>query len=254
MRKIYLLICIGCLASAFSPLTLAQNPAGVNVIGFSHGGKYFAFEEFGTNDDEDDKSPYSIIYIINVTQNSFAAAPFRADGFWYSKSIAPAIRNYGQTVKKRLKRFGINERYLDQIATTDLITDNLNSNIATQRPRNGETLPDEMKFITDSFLERDPTFSYDFYPNYEVKINTVLLSRENCGEFKRDMFSFEFSLARNKHKLLTLQTSRKVCADAYGIDQIGIYRNKFAAIVASLSKNSKGPDNRYSVVTGVIPD
>ena len=240
--------------AAFSSGTFAENPADVNILGFSHGGKYFAFEEFGINDDEDDKSAYSIIYIINVAQNSFAIAPFKADGFWYRKSTAPGIRNYGQAVKKRLKRFGIDERYLDQIITVDLMMDNLDTDKPTPRPRNGETLPHEMKFITDSFLERDPTMPDDFYPNFVVKINTVLLPRENCGEFKRDLFSFELSLSRNERKLLTLQTSRKVCADAYGIEQIGIYRNKFAAIVASLSKNSKGPDSRYSVVTGVIPD
>jgi predicted secreted protein len=254
MRKISRLICIGLLISAFSFVAFAQNPADVNVIGFSHGGKYFAFEEFGTGDDEDDKSPYSIIYIINVAKNSFAVAPLNADGFWYRKSTAPGIRNYGQTVKKRLKRFGIDERYLDQIITTDLMMDNLNTNNPTPRPRNGATLPHEMKFITDSFLERDPAMSDDFYPNFEVKLNTVLQPRENCSEFKRDMFSFELILNRNEKKVLTLQKPNKVCADAYGIEQICLYRNKLAVIVASLSKNSKGPDNRYSVVTGVFSD
>lgn len=254
MRKIWLLICIGLLTSAFSSVTFAENPAEVNVIGFSHAGKYFAFEEFGINDDDDDKSPYSIIYIINVAKNSFAVAPFKADGFWFRKSTAPGIRNYGKAVKKRLKRFGIDERYLDQIITTDLMMDNLNTENPIPKPRNGSTLPKEMKFITDSFLERDPTMSDGFYPNFEVKLNTVLLPRENCSQFKRDMFSFELILNRNALKVLTLQKPRKVCADAYGIEKICVYRNKLAVIVTSLSRNSKGPDNRYSVVTGVFSE
>ena len=254
MRKIFLLICIGLSASAFSSVTFAENPADVNVIGFSHGGKYFAFEEYGINDDEDDISPYSTIYIVNVANNSFAVAPFEANGFWYRKGTAPEIRNYGRVVKKRLKRFGIDERYLDQMTSTDLMMDNLNTGNPTPKPRTGETLPNEMKFITDLFLERDPNSPDEDFPNYEIKINTVLTPRENCIEFKRDMFSFEMSLSRNKHKVLTLQKFKKVCADAYGIEKICVYRNKLAIIVASLSKNSKGPDNRYSVVTGVIPD
>ena len=244
MSKISRLIYIALLASAFSSVTFAEDSADVNVIGFSQSGKYFAFEEFGTGDDVDDKSAYSIIYIINVAKNSFAIAPFKADGFWYRKSTSPGIRNYGQAVKKRLKRFGIDERYLDQIIFA----------YPMPEPRNGATLPHEMKFITDSFLERDPAMSDDFYPNFEVKLNTVLLPRENCSEFKRDMYSFELSLNRNERKLLTLQTSQKVCADAYGIEQICLYRNKLAVIVASLSKNSKGPDNRFSVVTGVFSE
>ncbi len=244
MKQISWLICIVLLTSAFSSVAFAEEPADVSVIGFSHGGTYFAFEEFGMGDDADDKSPYSTVYIINVAKNSFAVAPFKANGFWSRKGIAPAIRNYGRAVKKRLKRFGIVEGYIDQMTSV----------YPTPEPRNGATLPKGMKFITDLFLERDPTFPNDFYPNYEVKINTVLLPRESCSEFKREMFSFEMSLSRNKRQVLTLQKSKKVCADAYGIETVCRYRNKLAIIVASLSVNSKGPDNRFSVVTGVIPD
>ncbi len=254
MRKIYLLIGVFLFLAAYSSAAFAQSPANVNAIGFSHGGKYFAFEEFGTGDDENDKSAYSIIYIVNVAKNSFPVAPFKANGFWYRKSTAPGIRNYGRSVKKRLKRFGIDERHLDQIVSTDLMMVNLDTANPTPRPRNGATLPREMKFITDSFLERDPTFPDDFYPNFEVKINPVLSPQENCSEFNREMFSFEMKLFRNERQVLTLQKPQKICADAYGIEEICLYRNKLAVIVASLSKNSKGPDNRFSVVTGVFSE
>jgi Predicted secreted protein (DUF2259) len=232
--------------AVFSSFALADNPAQVDVIGFSQSGKYFAFAEYGNNDDKDDKSSYSIMYIINVAKNRLAVAPFRADGTWNIKGTRALHRIYGQDVKKRLRRFGIGEGFTDGTFSQALMVENLDSDKPTIRSRNRETSYNEMN-VRVNFgglnIERE----------FEVTLSKVLSPLENCIDFKRDMFSFELILKYKNREPLTLQNEGKVCADAYGIESVFVYRNKFAVVVASLSKNAKGPDNRYLVVTGAIP-
>jgi hypothetical protein len=247
MKKIQHIAFTFLVLAAFSSFALADNPAQVDVIGFSQSGKYFAFAEYGNNDDEDDKSPYSIMYIINVAKNRLAVAPFRADGTWNIKGTRALHRIYGQEVKKRLRKFRIGEGFTDGTFSQALMVENLDSDKPTIRSKNRETLYNEMN-VRVNFgglnIERE----------FEVTLSKVLSPRENCIDFKRDMFSFELIFKYKNREPLTLQNEGKVCADAYGIESVFVYRNKIAVVVASLVKNAKGPDNRYLVVTGKIDE
>ena len=76
MRKIQLLVCV----LLFSASVFAGDYAHFHFIGFSRDAKYLAFEEYGINDDVDDSSPYSNIYIVNVRENRWAIEPIQARG------------------------------------------------------------------------------------------------------------------------------------------------------------------------------
>jgi predicted secreted protein len=98
--------------AVFSSVTFAADYAHFHFIGFSNGGKYLAFEEYGINDDVDDSSPYSAIYIVNVDENKFAVLPIktildvypRAEWDEYETKVRSKNR---RRAKKQLKRFGI---------------------------------------------------------------------------------------------------------------------------------------------------
>lgn len=249
MRKNYLLYAVLILA-ALSSAALADDKADYYLIGFSQTGSYFAFEEYGVNDDADNQSPYSWIYIIKVGENTLAIPKFNANGV--SKKEKYYVRRiYGQSVKQKLKRFGIIEENLGSGFTVALPVIDSNSNNPEPRPRTGKTLPPDMEFTSGSELRNGER-------NFEVKLTPVLLPRESCDGYKRDMYSFEIKLWGEKDKVAILQKTGDVlkafgCTDAYGIDQVSVYRNKFVAVIAGFTQDSKGPDNRYLVVTGIIP-
>ncbi len=100
------------LLAAFSSVAFAGDYAHFHFIGFSNGGKYLAFEEYGINDDVDDSSPYSAIYIVNVDENNFAIPPFKLnlevydERDWDESETAVRAKNK-RRAKKQLKRFGI---------------------------------------------------------------------------------------------------------------------------------------------------
>ena len=77
MKKMILLILV---LLSFAAIAFAGDYAHFHFIGFSRDAKYLAFEEYGINDDVDDSSPYSNIYIVNVRQNRWAIEPFQARG------------------------------------------------------------------------------------------------------------------------------------------------------------------------------
>ena len=112
MKKIQQFALTILILAAFSSITLAGDYAHFHFIGFSNGGKYLAFEEYGINDDVDDNSPYSVIYIVNVDENSFVVSPLKLklevynDRDWDESETAVRAKNKRQA-KKQLKRFGI---------------------------------------------------------------------------------------------------------------------------------------------------
>ncbi len=250
MRKIYLLLYAILILAALSSVALAEDKANYYLIGFSQTGSYFAFEEYGVNDDAEDQSPYSWIYIIKVGENTLAIPKFKANGV-SRKEKYYLHRIYGQSVKQKLKRFGIIEENLGNAFTVALAAMDSNSNNPEPRPRTGKTLPPDMEFTSGTELR-------NVERNFEVKLTPVLLPRESCVGFGRDMYSFEMKLWGEKDKSGILQKTGDVlkdfgCADAYGIDLVSVYRNKFAVVIAGFTQDSKGPDNQYLVVTGVIP-
>lgn len=112
MKTLRLLFCAVLLMAVMSSVALANDYAHFHFIGFSNGGKYLAFEEYGINDDVDDKSPYSAIYIVNVDENSFAIPPFKLnlevydERDWDESETVVRAKNR-RRAKKQLKRFGI---------------------------------------------------------------------------------------------------------------------------------------------------
>lgn len=80
MKKTHILAFALFIFVALSSNVLAGDYAHFHFIGFSRGGAYLAFEEYGINDELEDSSPYSVIYIVNVAQNRYAVSPFKTNG------------------------------------------------------------------------------------------------------------------------------------------------------------------------------
>ena len=260
MKLIRQLVLMTLILAAISSHALGNASVFVNIIGFSYGGKYFAIEEFGNKDNTDGDSAYSTIYIFNVAENRLAVPSFKANGRWYRKSTIPGERVYEKNIEKRLRKFGMTNGYIDYGTTSGYVNETFGTdlrvvNLKTTYPEpgtiNGETLTAEMRF-TANFGRLNMNREFD------AALNKVLLPRENCSEFKRDMFSFELKIIHKSNTPLLLKNygnglKNSICADAYGIGRIAVYRNKVAIIVASFSKNSKGLENRYVIVTGALP-
>lgn len=97
---------------ALTSVAFAGDYAHFHFIGFSNGGKYLAFEEYGVNDGVEDSSPYSAIYIVNVDENNFAVAPIKMNLDVYPVADYDEwevkVRNKNKLkARKQLKRFGI---------------------------------------------------------------------------------------------------------------------------------------------------
>jgi predicted secreted protein len=112
MKQIQQLVFAILILVALSSAAFAGDYAHFHFIGFSQSGKYLAFEEYGTNDDVDDSSPYSIIYIVDVDANKFATAPLQANLNIYTDEDSDKQENEVRArtkrrAQKQLKRFGI---------------------------------------------------------------------------------------------------------------------------------------------------
>lgn len=156
MRKIFLLICIGWSASAFSSGTFAGDYAHFHFIGFSNGGKYLAFEEYGINDDVDDSSPYSAIYIVNVDENNFAVSPIKATldvyplADWNEYETKVRAKNRRRAAK-HLRRFGIVDGNTGLQVAAHLINEyDTDYEEPTAPPRKPEPTPDDANISTSN--------------------------------------------------------------------------------------------------------
>ena len=114
MRKLKLSVWTIVILAAFSSVAFAGDYAHFHFIGFSNGGKYLAFEEYGIKDEVEDSSPYASIYIVNVDQNNFATAAVKTILDVYPLANYDDYETKVRTInrrkaKKKLKRFGIVE-------------------------------------------------------------------------------------------------------------------------------------------------
>ncbi len=281
MKKIQQLAFAILILLAISLVTLAGDYARFHFIGFSNAGKYLAFEEYGINDDVDDSSPYSVIYIVNVDENNFAVMPIKAklnidtvDNFDELEFLVRAKNR--KNAAKQLKKFGIvngntglqvaahliNEydtNYEEATEPTKEIeptsTPNTNSNNHPLREEKVDPMSNYVTFLPQqiSFTKRGNALYRDGF--YQIKIKPVPVTQKNCDEYEREMFSFEMTLTNERHETRVLQKSGAVppnrgCATGYGIQEAFLYQNKLVVFVAIFTRGWEGENLRLMAVTG----
>ena len=283
MKKIQQLAFSISILLAISSVTLAGDYARFHFIGFSNGGKYLAFEEYGITDTVEESSPYSVIYIINVDENNFAALPIKA------KLNTDAVDNFDElefTVRdknrkhaaKQLKRFGIvngntglqvaahliNEYDTDYEEATEPTkeveptpTRNSNTNTYLLKEEKVDPMSKYVAFLPQqiSFTKRGNSLYRDGF--YQIKIKPVPVKQKNCDEYERDMFSFEMTLTNEQKETRVLQKFGAVppnrgCATGYGIQEAFLYHNKLAVFVAIFTPGWEGENLRLMAVTGEL--
>ncbi len=288
MRKIQLLICVLILSAS----ALAGDYAHFHFIGFSRDAKYLAFEEYGFNDDVDDDSAYSKIYIVNVRENRWVIEPFISNGNFPSydenkptdsDKLETEVRDKNhRKAAKSLKRFKIIDGNTGLQVAAHLINEyDTDYNEATEPPKSLPT-PDAEKVTVNinpntslpKEIKHNPLAGYQvFLPQqvsftkrgnalyregfYQLKIKPVPIKQKNCDEYERDMFSFELSLTNESKETRILQHSGKVpknrgCVDGYGIQEVFIYHNYLAVFIGVFTYGWEGENLRLIAVTGKL--
>jgi predicted secreted protein len=168
--------------AAFSSVTLAGDYAHFHFIGFSNGGKYLAFEEYGINDDVDDASPYAAIYIVNVDENIFATAPIKtnldvypqADWDEYETKVRDKNR---RKANKQLRRFGIVDGNTGLQVAAHLMNEyDTDYEERTEPIKEVEPTPDENANISSSNSNSNSSSNQNI--NANINANTYPLKQE----------------------------------------------------------------------------
>lgn len=220
--------------------SLAGDYANLNFIGFSKDGKFFAFEQYGTQDGSG--FPYANIYFINTEKNSFAAAPvsIRIDRDGATEN---SVRNkVNLAAAKKLRDLKIIKGNTGKLVLSHLTTDlTFNENLKTN--------PKTVRFaelVGSSYHKGD----------YELSLKSVLTKSKDCDIFEQEIFKIELSLKDTEagtmkilQKDADLPKSRG-CALSYSIQDVYLYREYIAVFLNVLTPGFEGPDMRYMAVSG----
>jgi predicted secreted protein len=251
MKKIRQIAFAILISAIISSAAFAGDYAHFHFIGFSKDGKYLAFEEYGINDDIDDASAYSSIYIVNVEKNRFAVSPLKANGI-SEKEDEDSVRNRNKRrAAKQLKRFGIVDGNTGLQVAAHLINEYPNGDQNKPAPGEAKLLPQQV-----AFTKRGNPLYRDGY--FEVKLKPVSV-KQVCGGDEGDWMSFELTLKNERDETRILQKAEKVsknrgCPNDYGIQEAFIYQNKLAVFVGIFTNGWEGDNLRLIAVTGELDD
>lgn len=239
------------ISAIIASAAFAGDYAHFHFIGFSKDGRYLSFEEYGINDDVDDASAYSSIYIVDVDKNRFAVSPLKARGFSEQEAEDSVRRRNKRSAAKQLKRFGIVDGNTGLQVAAHLINEYPSGD--QNKPALGEAklLPQQV-----AFTKRGNPLYRDGY--YEVKVKPVSV-KQVCGGQEGDWTSFEMTLKNEREITRILQKAGKVpptrgCPHHYGIQEAFIYHNKLAVFVGIFTRGWEGDNLRLMAVTGALDD
>jgi predicted secreted protein len=223
MLKHIILTMVGVLMSAQA--SLAADRSEVNLIGYSEGGAYFAFEEFGIQDGSG--FSYSTIFVIDVAADKWVAgAPFHYQADDETTSLAQA----------RGEAFS-----LAQPALTSLAISYPAQFLAYQAIGEATPVASELEFNVPGHTGVDAMWG-----DYKLEISLIdLPTGSNCdGLLEESQFLYADT---NK-----VPTSRG-CPITYRISGIVVPYQDFAlthsiALISVWSFGFEGPDRRFIAV------
>lgn len=217
---------------------VAGDFAKLEVLGFSQDGRYLAFEEFGTLDGSG--FPYSSIFFIDTSKNSFAASPVTVRIDRENASEAAARSRAGLLAAKSLRQFRIVRGNTGSLVVSRLLTD----------------LSSENKEDSARFAEEVGSMYHK--GDYELQLKENKVTVKPCDDYGDDTFMFELVLksrendwSRSLQKDTTLPASRG-CALDYGIRSVYVYKEMVAVFLNVYTRGFEGPDLRHLVVTGKL--
>ena len=221
----------------------AGDYATLNFIGFSNDGKYFAFEEFGTQDGSG--FPYSTIYFVETAKNKFAVPPVKVRLDTEKASEAAARNRAALQAAPLIKKFAIVKGHRGQLVLSHLITDLTDDKDAMD----GDT-------ETVRFAEVVSSAYRSGY--HQLTLNKIKTVTKNCETYELDNFLIDLSLkdvdadtSRTLQKDSSLPDSR-YCPIGYRIQDVYLYKGNISVFLNVFQPGFEGPDMRYLAVSGKL--
>lgn len=225
----------------------AGDYAILNFIGFSGNGDYLAFEEYGSEDGSE--VLYSHIYFVDVTKNTYAAAPVIKRVKEISRGEEAVRAQAKQAASANLKKFAIVNGNTGNLVVARLPTD-----LSLERPDPGSD--EDNQAISFTANRR----SINVIDKYELRLTTTEVKPKNCSGSGQVELKFALSITDvegKTEKFLqrdTMLPSSRGCSTHYSIQNVYIYGNRIAVFLNNYSVGWEDPDMRYLVVTGNYQD
>lgn len=207
------------------------------IIGFSENGTYFAFEQFGVQDGSG--FPYSDIFILNITNDTWAAgSPFRTrlDDEMQDVNAARAVT--ANKAASTIASLGIHDAGT-LLASNPITEVGADAHHVTFRPT--------------------PHFNAE----WQLAINEFQMVANGCAGFEQDIRGFALALKLDggqppkiMHQDNSIPSSRH-CPLNYGVSDVilhGDYNapNQLIVLVRVLSVGFEGPDMRFIAIPAII--
>jgi len=225
---------------AFSTVTWAGDSTTLNFIGFSHNGKYLAFQQHGVTDGEG--VAFAKTYFINVKNNQYAIRPIETieeyDEEPSGDGAAPTIKRLNiLQAKPKLAQLGIieknNGQHVIRHPTSDIGTD-----------------PHKVRFVID------PTLPMPLQTTYTLELTETAAAADCFG--MGGSHKMELSLLNESTKKeIILQKDRKIptsrgCPLSYRVQDVYVYDKYIAVFLNMYTLGFEGKNMRYLVVTGLL--
>ena len=237
---------LGALAIFVSSPAWSGDASFLNIIGFSADGRYFAFEQYGTQDGSG--FAYSDVVITDLKNDALVkGTPIRAiapDEQASKNSIRAKAR--GQAAER------LRTLHIDQPAEI------IGSNPITERVDDRKTMAFNLYFEGLGGQLTPPEITKD--NDFELVLKSVSLPvTKDCYAEDGKANGFSLSIRKTatgvvaeKYKDTSVPASR-YCPSNYDIDTIASYRDDkgnsiFVAIIAVYQQGFEGPDRRFIAI------
>jgi predicted secreted protein len=225
------------------PLLFGGDEATLHFFGFSHNGRYLAFEQFGWYDGSG--FPYSEIIFVDVPGNSFTCAPVSAtldEDDWDKSARTRAL----ELARDKFSNYGI-------------IEGNTGHHIITQ-PRNEPDIDPHFVRFSNADLPLD---SLGKFFQYAVRLKEIDAdAADNAaldfGVPKMLEVSIESPDIQEEYILQkdAELPNRRSYVFSYHISDVYLYQyagtTYVAVFISYMAPGFEGPDFRYMVVTGTL--
>lgn len=228
---------------ALASVAFAGDYASLNLIGFSADGRYFAYEEYGTQDGSG--FPYSNIYFVETAKNKFAGSAIKV--LIKTENATEAAARDGSSLRAALmmKNFAIVKGNRGQLVLSHLIND-----LTWDK--------DVMDGSTETVRFAEVLSSAYRSGYYELTLKKNATETKNCKVYELDNYLVELSLkdieantSRTLQKDSSLPDSR-MCPIGYRIQDVYLYKGNIAVFLNMFQPGFEGPDLRYLSVSGPI--
>lgn len=252
--KIYLLLAVFGVLALMPGRVWAGDYAKLQVIGFSRDGKYLAFEEYGRADGSG--FPYANVYLVDTEKNAFAAKPFEVYIERERSSEEDAVKKVEALAARKMRQLKIERGNTGEL----LLAHTMNDETLDLSEVSADPLVGLVRFKIRPYPREQDGF-------LELKLKSIQVKPATCDDDSGvyEFFKFELtldSLDTNKDKRIETETLQKDdalpktrgCPTSYRMESVYLYKNKLAVFINKFSRGYEGPDMRYMVVTGKLPE